>query len=145
MLLSKFGNEVLARGPAAVLPQNLNAEWLPIIQRMADEFLDTNFDGDRCRVSGFSADPILSACVSEILSYQNDGKVDIREEELFQKLTIYSLAVTLETVRQEHQINLEPPSLDNIFDMDRLQRLKHQKPDIAQILDTLCLNIPESH
>ena len=145
MLLSKFGNEVLSRGPAAVLPQNLNAEWLPIIQRMADEFLDSNFDGDYCRVNGFAVDPILSACVSEILGYQNDGKVDIREEDLFQKLTIYSLAVTLESVRQERQIDLEPPSLENIFDIDRLQRLKHQKPQIAQILETLCLNIPESH
>jgi hypothetical protein len=145
MLLSKFGNEVLARGPSAVLPQNLNAEWLPIIQRMADDFLDTNFDGDYCKVNGFSVDPILSACVSEILSYQHEGKVDIREEDLFQKLTIYSLAVTLETVRQEHHIDLEPPSLENIFDIDRLQRLKHQKPEIGHILETLCLNIPESH
>lgn len=96
MLLSKFGNEVLSRGANAVLPQNLNQEWLPIVQRMADEFLDANFDGDTCRVNGFFSDPILSACVSEILSHQNDGKVDIREAEMFEKLTLYSLAVTLE-------------------------------------------------
>jgi hypothetical protein len=145
MLLSKFGNEVLSRGPSAVLPQNLSAEWLRIVQHMADEFLDTNFDGDSCRVNGFSADPILSACVSEIVSYQKDGNVDIREAEMFQKLTLYSLAVTLETVRQDSEIALEPPSLDTIFDIDRLQRLKHQKPEIARILDVLCLNIPESH
>jgi len=141
MLLSKFGNEVLSRGPAAVLPQNLNMEWLPIVQRMADEFLDANFDGDHCRINGFSCDPILSACVSEIISYQNDGKVDVREADMFEKLTLYCLAVTLESVRKDSEVALEPPTLDNIFDLQRLEQLKDDKPELKQILDTLCLNI----
>ena len=145
MLLSKFGNEVLSGGPDAVLPQNLNSEWLPIVQRMADAFLDANFDGDACRVNGFSCDPILSACVSEILSHQNNGKVDIREAEMFEKLTLYSLAITLESVRKDTEIAIEPPTLDNIFDLQRLQRLKYHKPEIGQILDTLCLNLPEAN
>lgn len=140
MLLSKFGNEVLSKGPQAVLPQNLTPGWLKIIQKMADDFLDTNFDGENCRWTGFAVDPILSACVSEILIYLNDGNVDIHERELFEKLTMYSLAVTVETVSQETEIDLAAPTLDNIFDKQRFRDLKRIKPEFGPILDIVCLN-----
>ena len=40
-MLVRFNNEVLSHGPDAVLPQNLNGEWIKILQKMADDFLDT--------------------------------------------------------------------------------------------------------
>ena len=140
MLLSKFGNEVLSKGPEAVLPQNLTPEWLKTIQKMADDFLDANFDGENCRWTGFAVDPVLSACVSEILSYLNDGNVEIQERELFEKLTMYSLAVTVETVSKETAIGLAAPTLDNIFDRQRFRDLKRIKPEFGPILEIVCLN-----
>jgi len=43
-MLSKFGNEVLLHGPDALLPQNLNKEWLNWLQKMAEDFLDGSYD-----------------------------------------------------------------------------------------------------
>jgi hypothetical protein len=140
MLLSKFSNEVLSKGPEAVLPQNLSLEWLVRIQKMADDFLDSHFHGGTCESDGFKVDPILSACVSELLQDINDGNIDIREDDMFKYVTLYALAVTMETVRREQDIGLSPPTVASIFDPDRLQELKRLKPDIAPVLTALCLN-----
>ena len=139
MLLSKFGNEVLSRGPDAVLPQNLSSKWLMRIQKMADDFLDSHFPGETCDADGFDADPILSACVSEILRHINDGHVDVQEKEMFQFITIYALCVTMETVRRERGIGMSLPTVETLFDMKRLQEIKRIKPEIEPILATLCL------
>ena len=139
MLLSKFGNEVLSKGATAVLPQNLSREWLDRIQKMADDFLDSNFEDGECLEEGFSADPILSACVSEILNYLNRGHDEIEESEMFKMLTMYSLAITIETVGRETDIGLEQPTLDDIFTRQRLVQLKKLKPELGKILETVCL------
>ena len=139
MLLSKFGNEVLSKGATAVLPQNLSREWLDRIQKMADDFLDANFENGECLEEGFAADPILSACVSEILSYLNHGHDYIEEREMFKMLTMYSLAVTIETVGRQTDLGLEQPTLDDIFTRKRLAQLKRIKPELGPILETVCL------
>lgn len=139
MLLSKFGNEVLSKGATAVLPQNLSREWLDRIQKMADDFLDANFENGECLEEGFVADPILSACVSEILSYLHHGYVDITEREMFEMLTMYALTVTIETVGRETDLGLEQPSLDDIFTRNRFAQLKRIKPELSPILETVCL------
>lgn len=43
-MFSEFYNEVLSYGPSAVLPQNLNSKWLQNVQKIADDFLNTNFN-----------------------------------------------------------------------------------------------------
>lgn len=140
MLLSKFGNEVLSKGPASVLPQNLAPAWLTRIQTMADNFLDTHFDGEQCRWDGFTADPILMACVSEITRHQNRGSVEIQEREMFDKLTMYALAVTIETVRGEATATLPLPSLDDIFDKERYRGIENTLPQFGAILKFVCLD-----
>ena len=140
MLLSKFGNEVLTKGPESVLPQNLAPEWLERIQKMADSFLDAHFDGEKCLRAGFTADPILTACVSEIIRHQNHGKVEIEERELFDKLTMYALAITIETVRTEATVSLPVPSLDDIFDKQRYLAIENLLPQFGAILQSVCLN-----
>lgn len=140
MLLSKFGNEVLSKGPDSVLPQNLTPAWLERIQKMADLFLDTHFDGERCLWDGFTADPILTACVSEIVRHQNHGSVEIQERDMFDKLTMYSLAVTIETVRKEATASLPVPTLDNIFDKTRYMEIEKSLPKFGAVLKFVCLN-----
>ena len=48
-MLSRFNNEVLSYGPTAVLPQNLNHGWIQKLQKMASDFLDSNFNLDECK------------------------------------------------------------------------------------------------
>jgi len=139
MILSKFGNEVLSRGATAVLPQNLDARWLAHLQQLADDFIDTHFVGGDCKQEGFRADPVLMACVSEILRHQKGRQAEISEEELFEKVTIYSLAVTMESVGRQDRFALRPPSLDNIFDRERLRELRRVKPDLGPVLKAICL------
>ena len=140
MLLSKFGNEVLAKGPQSVLPQNLTPAWLARIQKMADRFLDTHFDGDQCRWDGFTADPILTACVSEIVHHQNRSNVEIQERDMFDKLTMYALAVTIETVRKDATASLPVPTLDDIFDKSRYRDIENSLPQFGAILNFVCLD-----
>lgn len=139
MLLSKFANEVLSKGPSALLPQNLSSEWLAKIQKMADDFLDINFEADSCDDVGDIVDPILSACVSEILSYQQDGTSEISPNDLIKRITIYSIHITIETIRRESGIKVDPPSLDNVFELNRLSELKDLFPEMEQFFDRVCL------
>ncbi|UCE54878.1 MAG: hypothetical protein JSV31_05400 [Desulfobacterales bacterium] len=139
MLLSKFANEVLSKGPSALLPQNLSSEWLAKIQKMADDFLDINFEADSCDDVGDIVDPILSACVSEILSYQQDGTTETSPNDLIKRITIYSIHITIETIRRESGIGVDPPSLDNVFEQNRLSELKDLFPEMEQFFDRVCL------
>jgi hypothetical protein len=144
VLLSKLGNEILSRGPEAVLPQNLSPEWLGQIQKMADEFLDTNFEGDQCRKVDFTADPVLSACVLEILRHLKDGEADVQENEMFEKLTLYALSVTVETVTKQIDIDLEPPTLTTIFDKRRLRKIVNIRPEFESIIKIVCVEDAEN-
>lgn len=139
MLLSKFANEVLSRGAEAVLPQNLSLEWLTALQKMADDFLDLNFQTGDCSDVGDDSDPILSACVSEILSHQQGGTTNIAPDDFIKKITIYAIQITIETIRRESGNDMQPPTLDNILDADHLAEMSKAYPDMAAFLDRVCL------
>jgi hypothetical protein len=139
MLLSKFANEVLSRGAAALLPFNLSLEWLAALQKMADDFLDLNFQSKDCSDVGDVADPILTACVSEILSYQQGGTSEIAPDDLFKKITIYSIQITIETIKRESGNDMQRPTLENILDTEQLTELNTIYPDLAGFLDRVCL------
>jgi hypothetical protein len=139
MSLSKFANEVLSRGPTALLPQNLSPQWLSEIQLMADDFLDTNFQSGSCADVGDRVDPILSACVSELLNRQHEGAADISSQEFIKKTTLYAIQITIETVRRQSNINVAQPSLDDIFDTERMSELQVLFPALAQFFDRVCL------
>lgn len=138
-MLSRFNNEVLSFGPSAVLPQNLNGEWIHILQKMADDFLDTNFDLQECKNPQDIGDPVLMACVYEIAGYQNDKNVDLSPKELAEKVAIYALAITMESVNRESNIELEPPNLDNVLSMDRIIAYKDINPEFVQVLKQACI------
>ncbi|MFO7497239.1 MAG: hypothetical protein R6X05_16555 [Desulfobacterales bacterium] len=139
MLLSEFGNEVLSRGSAAVLPQNLNQKWLGILQRRVDDFIDNHFELETCPGSDRSVDPLLTVCVSEILHHQEGGSVRTTEEDLIRKTTIYAVAVTMESIHRGAHRPLEPPTLDNIFATERLVRLKTAYPELEAFLERVCV------
>jgi len=138
-MLSQFNNEVLSYGPTAVLPQNLNRVWIMKLQKAADKFLDSNFDLHECRDPRDIGDPILMACVYEILAYQAGEHVEVTPEDMAEKITIYALSVIMEAVQREDNIGLKAPNLDNILSMDRIIAFKKTNPDFIKFLKQVCI------
>ena len=143
-MLSKFGNEVLLYGPDALLPQNLNNEWLNILQKMAGDFLDASYDLEECKKPEDVADPILSICVSEILRSQHTDKTDISIEAMLENITIYSVSLLIEAVERESNIGIEQPALEDILSWDRIIRMRRTNRKFVEALEKACiLIIPE--
>ena len=138
-MLSEFYNEVLAFGPLAVLPQNLNAKWIQRLQKMADDFLDSNFNLHECKTAREIGDPIIAASVYEILRYQYGDKFDLTPQEMAEKIVIYVLSITMETVNRKSNYGLTPPSLDNILSVDRVISYKKTKPEFVELLQQACI------
>ena len=143
-MLSKINNEVLSHGPEAVLPQNLNKKWLSILQKMAEDFIGSNYDLEECKNPEDVADPILSVCVSELLISQHNGKTDIPIKEMLEKITIYSISLIIEAVDRESNIGIEQPTLEDILYWDRIIRMRKTNPEFVETLEKACiLLIPE--
>jgi len=138
-MLAKFNNEVLKYGPDAVLPQNLNKEWLDTLQKMAEDFLETNYDLEQCKKPGGTVDPILSVCVSEILRSQHNDKADISDEDILKKIPIYSLSLIIEAVDRESGLGIEKPSLKNLLSWDRIKKIKETNPEFIKALEQACI------
>jgi hypothetical protein len=138
-MLSRFNNEVLSYGPTAVLPQNLNNTWMRNLQKIADDFLDSNFSLQECKDPRDIGDPVLMACVYEILSFQHGDRVDVSPKDLAEKMAIYSLSILMESVNRESDIGLEPPNLDNVLSMERIMAFKDQNPEFVKVLKQACI------
>jgi hypothetical protein len=138
-MLSRFNNEVLSYGPTAVLPQNLNSNWIKKLQKMADDFLDSNFTLHECKDPRDIGDPILMACVYEILGFQQRDSTDVSPKEMAEKMAIYSLSILMESVNREANIGLEPPDLDNVLSMDRIMAFKDKNPEFVKVLKQACI------
>ena len=143
-MLAKFNNEVLRYGPDAVLPQNLNKEWLDTLQKMAEDFLETNYDLEQCKKPGDIVDPILSVCVSEILRSQHNDNADISDEDILKKIPIYSLSLIIEAVNRESDLGIEKPNLENLLSWDRIIRIKETNPEFIKALEKACILQPSS-
>lgn len=143
-MLAKFNNEVLQYGPDAVLPQNLNKEWLATLQKMAEDFLETNYDLEQCKKPGDIVDPILSVCVSEILRSQHTDKADISDEDILKKIPIYSLSLIIEAVNRESDLGIEKPNLENLLSWDRIRKIKDTHPEFIKALEKACILQPSS-
>jgi hypothetical protein len=138
-MLSKFGNEILLHGPDALLPQNLNKEWLNRLQKMAEDFLDISYDLEECKKPEDIADPILSICVSEILRSRHNDKTDISVEEMLEKITIYSVSLLIEAVDRESNIGIEKSTLEDILSWDRIIKMRMTNPNFVETLEKACI------
>ncbi len=138
-MLSEFYNEVLAFGPVAVLPQNLNDKWVLRLQKMADDFLDSNFSLEACTDAREIGDPVLAACVYEILRYQYGETYDLTPKEMAEKMVIYALSMTMESVNRDKDFGLAPPNLDNILSMERILSYRDTQPQFIKLLKDACI------
>ncbi len=138
-MLSRFNNEVLSYGPTAVLPQNLNRVWIKKLQKLADDFLDSNFSLHECKDPRDIGDPILIACVYEIMRFQQGEIADVSPKEMAEKMAIYSLSILMESVNRESNIGLEAPDLDNVLSMERIMAFKDKNPEFVKVLKKACI------
>jgi hypothetical protein len=138
-MLTQFYNEVLSYGPVSVLPQNLNDRWLQSMQKLVDDFLDSNFRLDECKEPKDIGDPILSACVLEILKSQHGDNLKITPKEMAEKVVVYALTIMMETVNRESDIGLDPPNLDNILSVERIIDYKDKNPQFVNALRQACI------
>jgi hypothetical protein len=109
------------------------------MQKMADDFLDSNFNLYTCTDAKEVGDPVLAACVYEILRYQNADQTDLTPKEMAEKVVIYALSITMESVNRNDNFGLQPPSLDNILSMDRILSYKSIQPEFIQLLKDACI------
>lgn len=138
-MLSKFSNEVLSRGSSAVLPQNLSDSWLKALQKLSDDFLDSNFAMDQCTETLDAGNPVLVSCVHELLRYNRSNRPDISTEELAENVTIYALSITMETIRRESDMEMAPPTLENLLSIDRIVQFGKINSDFGQFLEQACI------
>ncbi len=144
-MLSRFSNQVLSRGPAAVLPQNLSADWLKALQKLCDTFLDRNFAADQCSESVDTGDPILVACVHEVLRHSGAAEREPTPEALAENVTIYALSITMETIRREADLEMPPPTLENLLSIDRIVRFGKINPEFGRFLERACITPGEKN
>ncbi|MFO7714464.1 hypothetical protein [Desulfosarcina sp.] len=142
-MLSRFSNEVLSRGSNAVLPQNLSDSWLKTVQKRCDDFLDGNFSVDQCTETLDMGDPILVACVHEVIRHNRGAGSTLSPGELAENATIYALSITMETIRRESDMEMALPSLENLLSIDRIVQFGKINPDFGQFLKRTCI-IPET-
>ena len=142
-MLPKFSNEVLSRGPRAVLPQNLSDHWLGILQKHCDDFLDNNFAVDQCTATVDQGDPLLVACVYQALQLQPQGPTDLTADRLAENVTIYALSITMESIRRTADLDMPLPKLDNLLSLDRIIAFGKTNPEFGRFLEQACI-IPDS-
>ena len=129
-MISKFNNEVLSKGPAGVLPQNLNRAWLEKLQRISEDFLDRNFSLEECKDPQDAADPLLSVCVFEILRHLHIDRSTVPAD---------AISIIMEAVNREDDIGLAPPGLDNILSARRIDLIKKFNPAFNDLLEKACV------
>lgn len=145
-MINRFIDDVVSQGAEAVLPQNLDPEWLDRIYVAARSFLqmtmapdDTNSDEEILSDEGSLM--MLSAVVEvgqHLDGYGQDGEpVAITEDEVFERISCYALAVILEWIARETELDLPVPTVDDIFDRDRLFEIEQDFPELTEILNKL--------
>ena len=77
--------------------------------------------------------------VYEIARHQTGENIDFTPKEMAEKVAIYALAITMESVNRESNIRLEAPNLDNVLSMDRIIAYKDVNPDFVKILKQACI------
>ncbi|GAB6909973.1 hypothetical protein DESC_960005 [Desulfosarcina cetonica] len=138
-MLSKFSNEVLSHGPSAVLPQNLTPYWLQVLQKRCDDFLDANFATDQCIEKTDMGDPLLMACVHEATRDEQLSGKGLSADELAEKITIYAFSITMETIRRESDMEMTPPTLENLLAIERIVAFGKVNPAFGQFLKQACV------
>jgi len=141
-------DEVISRGAEAVLPHNLEEEWLERLFIAAKNFLAMAVleeDSDEEPFGDENSMMLLSA-VTELTQAQKDYTPDEEDDQVdeglfFENLSCYSLSILFEAIRQQSEFTFDLPDTETIFDRDRLYAIEQETPVITEILNELVLGV----
>ena len=110
--MDRFIKEVVSKGVEGLLPQNLTQEWLDILLEEANH-LEPDSDQD------FPKNLFLA--VIKILFHHKGypDKIEVTDEELFEYIEKYTIALAGEDIARKTDIDIEPPTLNNVLSDDR--------------------------
>lgn len=110
-MMKRFNKEVLELGAENCLPSKLTEEWLDWLTHEL-EFLKSEEDQDQINEPPSCA----LAAVFKILMHKNkEDKVEISEEELFNKMVEFLTEIEIEKVSRRTDIRLESATMETIF------------------------------
>jgi hypothetical protein len=114
----QFATEVLKKGALAALPQNLPERWLNALLEEADIL----HEGDHHEMEDTCAG--ILAAVILILSEQSGHptEMEVAASALLRYMDYYIITLSAEMVSRKTDIWVEPPTLENIFQEDRVMR-----------------------
>ena len=146
MTINKFMDEVVSRGADAVLPQNLDKEWLERLFIASKGFLaiavqDEGMEEEEEPFNDENSMMLLTA-VTELSQAQKDYKPDEDEDEVdeglfFENLSCYALSILFEAIKKESEFTFEEPTIETIFDRERLYAIEQETPVITEILNEI--------
>ncbi len=145
-MINRFIDEVVSQGAEAVLPQNLSEEWLDMIYVAARNFLQTAMTIDENtpeeEILSDEYSMMMLSAVVEIVQCQSgysqtDGPAEIQEEQVFEYISCYALAIVLESIARESDMDIAHPGVDDIFDRERLFEIEQSHPELTELLNNL--------
>ncbi|WP_300668970.1 hypothetical protein [Desulfoluna sp.] len=146
MSINRFMDDVISRGAEAVLPQNLEEEWLDILFTAAKDFLALAIHEEALEEEPFGDENsmMLLSAVTELTQSQKNyvpGETDEQVDEglFFENLSCYALSILFEAIRKQSEFTFDLPSTESIFDRERLYAIEQDTPVITEILNQLVL------
>lgn len=145
-MINRFIDEVVSQGAEAVLPQNLEMEWLDTIYVAAKNFLHTALtmktDLPEEEVLNDENSMMMLSAVVELVQHQNGYKqsgepFEIPEEQIFECISCYAIAIVLESIARESDAEFTPPNTANIFERERLFDVEQENPELTVLLNKL--------
>ncbi len=130
--LRQYHAEVLSQGIEALLPQHLPDQWLDHLLEEGNAYLDMDMQ------DSVSMSTLLLTVLALVDHHQGGasasaGVITIPLQELNDYLSLYVVCLGIEKVSRSTDITGEAPTLENIFDGDRVVRLSRTgtRPDLC--------------
>ncbi len=148
-MLNQFMDEVVANGPEALLPQNLEDQWLDMIYTASKLFIRTaavpeeEKEKKEYDFTDLYSNLMLTS-VMEIMYYQKgviikSSKITVPEAEIYEYILCYAMSIVYESIRREADIVIPLPTLDTILDRERLFEIEQSNPELTDILQKIVL------
>lgn len=145
-MLNQFVDEIISQGAEALLPQSLDEKWLDRMYVASKNFLHI-----ATRPEGFIQEEeilndtnsmIMLSSIVEIAQHQSgyapsDKPYELPEDRIFEYISCYALSIVFESISRESGKAIDHPTLDTIFDRDRLFDIEQNNPELSVLLNKL--------
>ena len=145
-MLNQFVDEVISQGAEALLPHALDEKWLDRMYVASKNFLKiaTRPEGviQEEEILNDINSMIMLSSIVEIAQHQSgyapsNKPYEIPEDRIFEYISCYALSVVFESISRESGTSIELPTLDTIFERDRLFDIEQNNPEMTTLLNKL--------